>query len=105
MLEEGTLELRDNPGRSRYEALLGARVAGFLDYEARADRVLLVHTEVPPELAGNGIAGRLAQTALDDLRDRGLKVVAVCRYVRTYVDRHPECAAGVVDEPPASPGS
>lgn len=54
--------------------------------------MVYVHTGVPPELEGRGIAGQLAKFALDDARARGLRVVARCPYVAAYIERNPEYA-------------
>ena len=51
---------------------------------------MLIHTEVPAELAGRGLASRLARTALNLARDRGVKVVVRCPFVTEYIARHPE---------------
>jgi predicted GNAT family acetyltransferase len=53
----------------------------------------LVHTEVPAELEGRGIASRLVAAAFAYAREQGLTVVPVCSYVRSYMRRHPETAS------------
>ncbi len=64
-----------------------------LRYRRRGERtVVLVHTEVPESLKGRGIAGRLARAALDWARAGGYKVVAVCPFVKAYLDKHAEFA-------------
>lgn len=47
------------------------------------------HTEVPAELEGRGIAGRMVQQALDYAEAHGLKVEPWCSYVRSYMRRNP----------------
>jgi hypothetical protein len=54
--------------------------------------ITLIHTEVDPAFEGKGIAGRLVAGALDDIRRRGLLVTPICRFVRSYLRRHPEYA-------------
>ena len=44
---------------------------GVLTYREAAGQVTLIHTEVPPELRGRGIADALARAALDDARQHG----------------------------------
>jgi predicted GNAT family acetyltransferase len=39
-----------------------------------------------------GLASRLIHDALDDVRARGITIVAQCPFVRAYVERHPEVA-------------
>ena len=58
-----------------------------------------MHTDVDPDLEGTGAAGELVVGALDDIRSRGLRVIPVCPYVRSWIDRHPAYADLVVDDP------
>ena len=67
-----------------------------MTYRAGPGRVVLVHTETAPEFEGRGIASRLAQAALDDIRGRGLKVVPACPFVSSWIRRHPEYQAMVI---------
>jgi predicted GNAT family acetyltransferase len=50
------------------------------------------HTEVPKELEGRGIGSALVRGLLEIARAQGLKVQAVCPFVKAYLDRHPEYA-------------
>lgn len=80
----------DEPGRQRYEALLGEEVAGYLEYRAVGERTILVHTEVDPAMEGRGIGGRLVAGALDDLRSRGRWITVKCPFVAAFLARHPD---------------
>jgi uncharacterized protein len=88
----GALEVVDVPDRGRYEARLGGRRVGVADYLRAGERVVFSHTEVEPALEGRGIASRLARRALEDARERGLRVVPACSFFRVYLRRHPEDA-------------
>jgi uncharacterized protein len=91
----------DTPAANRYEARVDDNLAGFLDYVAKRGRLALVHTEVLPAFRGLGIADRLARFAIDDARRREVKVIAVCPYVRAFVERHPDTRDIVVGMGPA----
>ncbi len=70
-----------------------ARVHGHVcvcDYRLRDGVMVMTHTEVAPELEGQGIAADLVRTALAHARERGLKVRPLCSYVQSYMRRHPE---------------
>lgn len=84
------MTMRDNPSRRRFEARIGDRVVGFIQYRVQPDRVLFVHTEVDPECQGRGVASRLVGEALDEARSRGVAVVPQCPFVADYVRNHPE---------------
>ena len=92
----------DNPEEQRYELWLGATRAGFIQYQAEPGTILLVHTQVEPAFEGQGLGARLVAGALDDLRARDLRLVALCPFVRSYLRRHREYA-DLVARGPAVP--
>lgn len=85
-------QVTNNQGAQRYEQETGHGLA-MLEYQTDGKRIELVHTEVPPEAEGRGIAGALVRVALDEARERGLRVIPTCPFVRTYIQRHPEYAS------------
>ncbi len=85
------VEVKDNPAAHQYEAHVGGHMA-FIEYERDGDRITLIHTEVPRELEGRGLAGKMAQFALDDARAQGLTVIPSCPYIQGYIRRHQEYA-------------
>jgi uncharacterized protein len=90
----------DNESSRRYELWVGDDLAGVLIYRKRPEAIALVHTEVYPQFEGHGLGGTLVAGALDDIRRRGLGVVPICPFVRSYLERHPEYV-DLVAEPPA----
>jgi uncharacterized protein len=92
----------DNRAESRFE-LGGDGFLAELIYRRRANRLVLVHTEVPDAMSGQGIGGRLVRAAVDRAAAEGLTVVPLCPFARRWLERHPESADQVnVDwgEPP-----
>lgn len=87
-----TLHVRNTPERRRYEATLGddPELAALLDYVLSADRIALVHTEVEAGFEGQGIGSRLVREVLDDVRQRGLRVIPKCAFVVRWLEKHPE---------------
>jgi uncharacterized protein len=86
----------DNAEQSRFELPVDGGTA-VLQYMERNGALYLTHTEVPPELAGQGIGGRIVKHALDQAKGRGMKVAPWCPFVRAYIDRHPEYESLVVE--------
>jgi uncharacterized protein len=84
------LVVEDNPEESRFEARLGDRIVGIAEYELPDDQgpITFTHTEVLPDVEGQGVGGRLARTALDDVRRRGLRVIVECPFIASWVRRH-----------------
>jgi predicted GNAT family acetyltransferase len=72
-----------------FELESDGRVA-TLEYTLDGQVLTLIHTEIPAELRGKGVASSLAQTALDWARENNLKVDVVCPFVADYLHTHPE---------------
>jgi predicted GNAT family acetyltransferase len=92
-----TVEIKDNPDRSRYELRENGELAGFAEYRLHDGRITFTHTEVDDEHSRHGLGGRLARAALDDAIARRLQVVPRCpfiaRVVRNEPDRYLEAVA------------
>ena len=101
-MAEMDVRVLDNPEEQRYELWLGATRAGFIQYRSGPGTIVLVHTAVEPAFEGQGLGARLVAGALDDLRARGLRLVALCPFVRAYLRRHREYA-DLVARGPADP--
>jgi predicted GNAT family acetyltransferase len=81
----------DNASRRRFELTVGGEVA-TADYELDGNTVVLVHTEVPSALAGQGVGSRLAKGVFDTIRASGRRVATVCPFMASYAKKHPEYA-------------
>lgn len=62
----------------------------YLEYSLGAGVLALAHTEVPKEVRGQGLAAKLAESALEYARENALKVDVVCPSVAAYMAEHPE---------------
>lgn len=85
------LTVQHSPERRCFEATVGGRRSS-LDYRLDGHVMSILHTGVPPELEGRGIAAALTAAALGHARAAGWTVRPLCSYARTYVQRHPETA-------------
>jgi predicted GNAT family acetyltransferase len=85
----------DNAEASRFELTSDGQLAE-LAYRRRADRLVLVHTEVPQAMGGQGVGGQLVEAALRRAAAEGLTVVPLCSFARSWLERHPDAAAAVV---------
>ena len=86
----GDPDVVDNAARHRYEIGDGPETAGFTRYRLDRDVIEFVHTEIDPAHEGHGLGSRLARAALDDARDRHLRVVPSCPFIADYIRHHPE---------------
>jgi predicted GNAT family acetyltransferase len=80
-----------NETENRFEAGSAPNLAK-LEYRLESSAMNIVHTEVPAEYQGQGLAGKLATSALEWARAQGLKVIPSCPYVKSYIAKHPEFA-------------
>jgi hypothetical protein len=85
------LDIRHLIAAHRFEAT----VDGFLcelDYDLQGQVMTIMHTGVPKDVGGRGIASELVRAALEKARREGWRVVPACSYARAWMERHPEFA-------------
>jgi uncharacterized protein len=78
----------DNRASNQFELIVDGQTA-VLTYKRTPASLVLVHTEVPPPLRGHHLADALAKAAVEAARTEGLLVVAVCPFVKAYLQKHP----------------
>jgi predicted GNAT family acetyltransferase len=86
------VSVSDNPEQSRYEVRLDGELGGFAEYTSADGVVTFTHTEVAIE--GKGLGSRLVRQAIEDVRAKGLTIVAECSFVHGYLEKHPELKTG-----------
>lgn len=82
--------IRDNVDKHRFEIGLGDGSLAIADYELQDGKIVFTHTEVPVAHEGKGIGTALIRFALASARERGLKVIPVCPFFRSYILKHVE---------------
>lgn len=80
-------DVHDNKEGSRFELAIDGHVA-FLDYERVKGELRLLHTEVPTELQGRGLATQLIRHAIGTAKHEKRKVVSMCSAVDNYLAKH-----------------
>jgi uncharacterized protein len=83
--------IRHDTASSHFEIDTGKTTA-LIEYVRAGGRVTFVHTYVPPELRGQGLAEQMVRAALAWARSEKLKVVPQCTYTARFIERHPEYA-------------
>jgi uncharacterized protein len=86
------IEIGHDPARHRFHAEVDGH-ACTLGYEVADGRLAILHTHVPAEAGGRGIAAALVRAAFEHARAVGLRVVPRCSYAAAWVERHPGYAA------------
>jgi predicted GNAT family acetyltransferase len=82
-----TSEVVNNTSEHRYELAVDGHIAATY-YAIDGGVITFIHTEVPPELGGKGIASKLITGALDQVRVDGLKVIAQCPFVKAFIEKN-----------------
>lgn len=79
----------NNNEQQRFEVHLDDAVA-FLEYRFYKNDIALMHTVVPEQLSGRGLASALAHHALEWAKEHHKKVMVYCPFVAAYLKKHPE---------------
>lgn len=83
------------PDRQRFTCQMGAHLC-VLDYRLDGGHLAITHTGVPPAVGGRGIAAALTLAAFEYARHQRLKILPLCSYAATWVQRHPQWLPWVV---------
>lgn len=89
-------QVRENPEQHRFERPIhdGAIAAAY--YRDADGELVFIHTEVPSEFTGQGIATELARGSFELLRQSGRKAVLKCPFMVHFSNTHPEYADVVI---------
>ncbi len=91
---DGRAEVVDRGDRHRFEVVADGRTAELV-YEVHGRHMVLVHTGVPDEMAGQGVGGRLVEAAIARAARDGLDIVPRCPFARRWIESHPEALGSV----------
>lgn len=84
--------VKENPEQHRFERPVGDDAIAAAYYRDADGKLVFIHTEVPSEFAGQGIATELARGTFDLLRQSGRKAVLTCPFMVRFANAHPEYA-------------
>lgn len=87
-------EVRKNEEANRFEAVVDGYTSE-LTYRVRGDRLIMLHTGVPPAIEGRGIGSALVRAAVEDAVQHELTIVPLCSFVHAWLERHPDHGAKV----------
>lgn len=86
------MPVADNAAQHRFEMAIAPDAIAAVYYRVDGGRLVLIHTEVPSEFSGHGLATRLATGAMDLIRQSGRKAVLKCPFMANFFRTHPEYA-------------
>ena len=90
-LQINSLQINHDRALGRFSTRLDGHEAELV-YRHQRGSMVIDHTGVPEAIGGRGVAGALVKAALDYARAEGLRVVPLCSYSASYIQRHPEYA-------------
>ena len=90
MTTDTDLRFVHNHQATRYELYVGNDLASYADYVRTGDTLDMHHTETLDAFRRRGLAAKLVRRALDDVRERKLRVVPSCWFVRDFITANPE---------------
>lgn len=79
----------DNKEKNRFETEIDGHQA-IIEYSVLPNVLTLEHIEVDKQLSGRGVASELTESVLLEIELRGLKVIAECPFINSYIKNHPE---------------
>jgi len=88
-LKLNNTDLQINSALNRFELVLERGIA-FVEFEKRGSTIFLLHTEVPEEMTGQGIASILVKKVFDHLIKEKSGVKYFCPYIKIWLKRHPD---------------
>ena len=89
---EAPIIVRDDRAEGRFVAEKDGAVAE-LHYDELNGRLLLLHTETPEALRGQGVGGQLVRAAVARAAAGGLTILPWCPFARRWLKDHPDVAA------------
>lgn len=78
-----------NANECKYEYHIDGHTA-YITYDDQNGEMHLTHTIVPDALAGKGLAKKLLEDVLQEIKKADKKAVAKCSYIVKYQEKNPE---------------
>lgn len=89
-----SLQVQNDETQHKFSAVVDGHEA-HVEYVHTGDVYNLMHTFVPEELRGHGVAEELVQNVLDQIKAQGAKFLPTCPFVQAFLKRHPDYREGM----------
>ena len=83
------LPLVKNENIKQFEMMVDDYKAKIV-YEEHHFTITLLHTEVPPQLEGKGVATAIIEKTLAYIEKNHFRLIPLCPFVIAFIKRHPE---------------
>lgn len=92
------LQVQQDENARKFYAQVDGHEA-VVEYVKTGDAYNLLHTYVPEELRGQGVADQLVQGTLEEIHRQGAHFLPSCPFIQVFLKRHPEYREGVTASP------
>lgn len=82
------VDVINNTQNFQFEIKIDNELA-YMVYRVREDSIYFMHTKVPKQFEGMGIASKLASYAIKYAKTNNLKITPYCPFMRSYLEKHP----------------
>ena len=89
LTEEVQLRIYDNKG-AFYIEIEGIQEAMMTFVYAGEDKIIIDHTEVNPGNEGKGFGKKMVTKAVEFAREKGIKILPLCPFVKSFFDKTSE---------------
>lgn len=84
-------KIEESENKGRFVVEVEGNYAGEMTFSRFAsDKIIIDHTGVDNDYAGQGLAKKLFYYAVDYLKQNDMKVIPLCPFVKKMFERHPE---------------
>jgi predicted GNAT family acetyltransferase len=83
------LNVMHNQAENKFEVSIDGHLCK-LDYMQDANNFVIEHVGVDPAFRGQGVAGKIMETALEYARQNSLRVIPMCSYAAHYIRKNPQ---------------
>ena len=73
-----------------YVEVEGRKLAEMVYTMASPEKMIIEHTEVDDELRGKNVGYQLVYTAVEYARQHHLKIIPLCSFTKSVLDKRPE---------------
>jgi predicted GNAT family acetyltransferase len=85
------IELINNGPKGCFKASENGIETGHMNYKwSGCETIIIYHTRIHPEFEGKGIGRKLVMEAVKDAREKHLKIIPECPFVKSIFDNVPE---------------
>jgi predicted GNAT family acetyltransferase len=87
-----SLDVKNDEKAGKFYATVEGQEAK-IEYEKSGEVYNLLHTFVPEELRGHGVAEQLVTGALEQIQRQGARFLPTCPYIQGFLKSHPQYQA------------